>query len=314
MSRIRSCASYVPSNVVTNQKLSEFVNTSDEWITQRTGIKQRHFLKDENNLDMATKAVLKAIDRSGIDKEEVDAIIFSTCTPDRLIPSMASSLKKRIGIQNTELLAFDVNAACSGFMVALECANYLLKSYKNVCVVASEAMSTVLDWQDRSTCVLFGDGAGAIILSRSENEMKFHSYSEHDEQDSLISTNLIDGACKLIMKGSDVFRFAVRALETCILKECEEAGCSIDDIDYIIAHQANHRIIQYVCRQLNIPESKFYMNVDEVGNTSSASIPILISKMIDEKVIQKNQTNILVAFGAGLTYSSCLWKVEEELR
>lgn len=314
MSRILSCASYVPSNVVTNEDLSKYVDTSDEWISQRTGIKQRHFLKDESNLDMAYEAAKKAIEKSGLDIEEIDAIVFSTCTPDQLLPSMASCLKKRLGINKTAVLAFDVNAACSGFMVALECAEHLLKSYKNICVVASEAMSSILDWKDRSTCVLFGDGAGAILMTRSNETMKFHSFSEHDVQDSLCSTKLRDGDVKLLMKGKEVFRFAIRALETCIRLECAEANCSLDEIDYIIVHQANQRIIQYVSRQLQIPESKFYMNLDEVGNTSSASIPLVLSKMIDEKRIKKNQKNILVAFGAGLTYSSCLWKVEEEVQ
>lgn len=314
MSRIVSCASYAPSNVVTNDDLSKMVETNDEWIVQRTGIKRRHILDNETNGDMAYQAAKKAIEKSGLNKEEIDAILFATVTPEQLFPSMACSLKKRLGIEKKEVLAFDLSAACSGFVVALECAHHLSKSYKNILIVASEAMSKIIDWQDRSTCVLFGDGAGAIVLTRSMDEHTFHSYTEHDINDSLVTNTIYDEKIKVSMKGNEVFRFAVRALEKCIRKECEEANCTIDEIDYIVAHQANQRILQFVARQLGIPEEKFYKNLDEYGNTSSASIPLALSEMIEKKLIQPNQKICMVAFGAGLTYSSCLWKVEGEIK
>lgn len=314
MSRILSCASYAPTNVMTNDDLSKIVDTSDEWIVQRTGIRRRHILNDESNLDMATKAAERAIEKSGLCKEEIDAIIFATITPDQLFPSMACKLKKRLGIHKTELLAFDLSAACSGFIVALETAHHLSTSYKNILIVASEAMSKIVDWEDRSTCVLFGDGAGAIVLTRSDIERQFHSFTEHDESDSLVTSEIYEGKIKLLMKGNDVFRFAVSALGKCIRKECEAANCTIDEIDYIIAHQANQRILQFVGRQEGIPEEKFYKNLDEYGNTSSASIPLVLAEMVEKKLIKPNQKILMVAFGAGLTYSSCLWNVEGEIK
>lgn len=314
MSKILSVASYAPNKVLTNDDLSKMVDTNDEWIVQRTGIQRRHVVENETNLDIATEAAKKAILKSGLDKEEIDVILFATITPDLFTPSMACQLKRRLDIDRKNLLAFDINAACSGFVVALETAHHLLSSYKNILVVASDTMSRIIDWTDRGTCILFGDGAGAVVLTQSDYEPKFHSFTEHDITDSLKTNSIYDEKTTLSMKGTDVFKFAVNALTTCIKKELDDAQITIDQVDYIVAHQANVRIISLASKQLGISEDKFYKNIQEYGNTSSASVPLVLAEMVDKKLIQKDQTVLFVAFGSGLTYSSCLWKLEGEIK
>lgn len=314
MSRILSVGSYAPRKVLTNDDLSKLVDTNDEWIVQRTGISNRHIVSDgETNLDIATKAAQIALAKSGLDKEEIDCILYATITPDTFTPSMACQLKRRLNIDRKNLLAFDINAACSGFVVALETAHHLLRSYSNILVVASDTMSRIIDWSDRGTCILFGDGAGAVVLTQSNFNPIFHSFTEHDITDSLKTNSIYDEHTYLSMKGTDVFKFAVNALTTCIRKELEEANTSIDNVDYIIAHQANVRIISLACKQLGINEDKFYKNIQEYGNTSSASVPLVLAEMVEKKMLKKGQTVLFVAFGSGLTYSSCLWKLEGDI-
>ncbi|MEF9967907.1 MAG: beta-ketoacyl-ACP synthase 3, partial [Longicatena sp.] len=254
-----------------------------------------------------------ALAKSGLDKEEIDCILYATITPDTFTPSMACQLKRRLNIDRKNLLAFDINAACSGFVVALETAHHLLRSYSNILVVASDTMSRIIDWSDRGTCILFGDGAGAVVLTQSNFNPIFHSFTEHDITDSLKTNSIYDEHTYLSMKGTDVFKFAVNALTTCIRKELEEANTSIDNVDYILAHQANVRIISLACKQLGINEDKFYKNIQEYGNTSSASVPLVLAEMVEKKMLKKGQTVLFVAFGSGLTYSSCLWKLEGDI-
>ncbi|MEG0076806.1 beta-ketoacyl-ACP synthase III [Anaerorhabdus sp.] len=315
MSKILSVASYAPHKVLTNDDLSKMVDTNDEWIVQRTGIKRRHVVSDgETNLDIATRAAQEALDKSGLNKEDIDAILFATITPDLFTPSMACQLKRRLDIDRKNLLAFDINAACSGFVVAMETAHHLLHSYKNILVVASDTMSRIIDWTDRGTCILFGDGAGAVVLTQSEHTPKFHSFSEHDITDSLKTNSIYEDKTTLSMKGTDVFKFAVNALTTCIRKELEDNNMTIEQVDYIVAHQANVRIISLASKQLGIREDKFYMNIQEYGNTSSASVPLVLAEMVEKKMIHQGQNVLFVAFGSGLTYSSCLWKIEGEIK
>ncbi len=313
MSKIIGCGSYAPQKILTNNDLSMMVDTSDEWIIQRTGIERRHLVEEENVADLAYNASLRAIENSRIDKENIDAILVATMTPSNLAPCIASQIKKRLGIEKKEVLAFDLNGACSGFMMAMQVATSLLEQYNTILVVAAETMSSMIDYSDRGTCILFGDGAGSVVLTRSDFKPTFYSFSEHDETNCLVTTNTFDQKITLSMKGNDVFRFAINALSYCINNILERFNYTDNDIDYYICHQANSRILQNVARQCKIDINKFYMNLQEYGNTSSASIPLVIDEMAKKGLLKKGQKVIMCAFGAGLSYSSCLWEIEEDL-
>jgi len=306
---------YIPVNKVTNQDLEKIVDTTDEWIKNRSGIETRYISSDENTSDISCKAALKAIADAKCKKEDIDLIICATCTPDNLTPSTACLIQEKLGLNDKRIMAFDINAACSGFLYALNIASMMLNEYKCALIIGAETLSKAIDWTDRNTCVLFGDGAGAVILKREDNNknMFFYADSEGDNEGKLKIRGLslkkplkneVREIGHIEMCGNDVFRFAVRAMSDALIEILKKADKSIDDIDLIIPHQANYRIIKHVIRKLKIDENKFYINLDKYGNTSAASVAIALSEAKEKGLVRKGAKVVLIGFGAGFTYAS----------
>lgn len=312
---------YCPDNIVTNKDIESMVDTSDEWIVKRTGIKERRISKDEGTVDLAYKASLEALKNSNLTKDDIDLIVVGTLSPDSLVPSTACRLQGLLGCKN--IAAFDLSAACSGFVYSLIVASSLLKSTgkKRALVVGAEVLSRFTDWKDRSTCILFGDGAGAVIIESSEEKdglISFCFSADGSSGDSLLAGELgfntpfmeeetIENRY-IRMEGSDVFRFAVSIIPKIVNELLEKSGESLENIKYIVPHQANSRIIDEAARRLKINKDKFFVNVDRYGNTSSASIPIALSEMNQRGLINKGDNIILAAFGGGLTWAGALIK------
>ncbi|MCM1273554.1 MAG: ketoacyl-ACP synthase III [Clostridium sp.] len=301
--RIVATGHYVPDKVVTNDDLSKLVDTNDEWISSRTGIRRRHFVENESNLDLALNAARLALERSGIDKEELGVCIVATVKPDNLTPSMACLVQAKLGLPE-EIPCFDINAACSGFMYAMQIARGLLMNSdrKYGLVVGSETLSRMLDMTDRGTCVLFGDGAGAAIIELTDKNRFFSVLGSRGNDEVLVCSNQNNENRYLSMIGSDVFRFAVSTVPKAIHALLDQVGLTADDIDYFICHQANFRIIESVAKKCKQPIEKFYVNLDEYGNTSSASIPIAMDEMNEKGLLKPGMKIICVGFGAGLTW------------
>lgn len=316
--KIVGTGSYVPQNVVTNDDLTKIVDTNDEWISSRTGIKQRRITIDENTSDLAYKAALKALENSNEKVEDIDLIICATSSPDFLTPSTACIIQSKLGAKNA--VAFDISAACTGLIYGMIIAQQFIKTkmHNTVLVIGSETLSKILNWKDRSTCVLFGDGASAVILKSSEEENSF--LSTHWEADGTKWNYLQCPSSKIIdiyspqyesqnfisMLGSDVFKFAVKSFIKGVKTVLDKSNCSKDDIKYIIPHQANMRIINYAAKVLKMPMDKFYTNLDKYGNTSAASIGIALDEVVDKGLLNKGDKLILVAFGAGMTSGAIL--------
>lgn len=316
---IKSFGSYVPKHVVTNEDLSRIVDTNDEWISSRTGIKTRRISEGEDTSVLASKAAKKAIEKAQISVEDIDLIIVATVTPDYFCPSVSCIVQKNIGAKNA--MAFDITAACSGFVFALQTASALLKAndnFNNALIIGAEVLSKVTNWEDRSTCVLFGDGAGAAVISKSYNEkiLRFYSKSEGDKGEALevgarnVKNAFIEKCSEkypyIKMDGAAIFKFASLIIAEAINKLLEEEQLSLDDIDYIVPHQANARIIAYTAKKMHVSIDKFYLNLDKYANTSSASIPIALSEMQDKNILKKGMKIVLVGFGGGLTFGSAL--------
>lgn len=315
--------SYSPSKIITNNDLSEIVETTDQWISERTGIKERRISNGEDTSIMATKAAKEAIRVAGISEVDIDLIIVATITPDMYTPSTACIVQKNIGANNAT--AFDINAACSGFIYGIQMAESLMKiqNYKNALVIGSETLSKIVDWTDRSTCVLFGDGAGAVVISDSNIKGIYKTYSKSDgaKGDCLTSGALevnspfvqekLEKNQYIKMDGREVFKFATSVIAEAVNKVLSESDISIDDVAYIIPHQANMRIIQYAAKRLGVSMDKFYVNLDKYGNTSSASIPVALNELYKSGELKKGDKIILVGFGGGLTYGSALieWSI-----
>ena len=292
---------YVPSKIVTNDDLSKFVDTNDEWIVTRTGIKQRHQVTDETTHYMAYQASLNAIEDAKIDKNDIDLIIVATITEEQKTPSIANFVQGLLGL-NKEIMSFDINAACTGFNYALEVATALLQSnqnYKHALVIGAETLSKVLDYEDRTTCILFGDGAGAAIVSKAEKSPAyFYNVARPDME------HILDVGRYIKMDGRKVFLFAVEVVQKAIEDILSKSGYTIDDIDHIIPHQANIRIIQAVAKGMNLPIEKFEINIERYGNTSAASIPITLSEY--KKKHHTSKRIIMVGFGGGFTYGASI--------
>lgn len=315
---IAGVGKYIPSKVVTNDMLSQIVDTNDEWITSRTGIKQRHITTGENTSDIASKAALNALANANIDALDIDLIIVATCTPDMFTPATACIVQKNIGAKNA--FAFDLSAACSGFIYGINVAKSMMKqnNIKKSLVIGAETLSKALDWKDRSTCVLFGDGAGAAVLSLDEDEgiIDVICNSKGSKWENLtIGAKDIDNPYVdevtifnpyLQMNGGEIFKFATVTMVKLIKEILKQNNLTLDDIDYIVPHQANERIIQFAAKKLDISMDKFYINIHEYGNTSAASIPIVISEMEEKSLLKKGDKIIAVGFGAGLTSGACL--------
>lgn len=313
----------VPEKVLSNDDLAKFLETSDEWIFERSGIRRRHIArKDETTSDMALAAARNALDNAKISASEIDLVVLTTANPDMMFPSTACLLQAKLGIRNN-IPCFDLAAACSGFVYGVEVATRMMQSglYKNALVVSSEKMSTIVDWEDRSTCVLFGDGAGAVVLSASDEENSgiIGTVLGADGSDtamlclpaggSLMPTSAETVAKKLHfvkMDGKEVFKHAVKIMQEKALEVLDLCRVSADQISLLIPHQANTRIIQSVAKRLNIPEEKVYVNIENYANTSSASIPIALDEASRTGRIKKGDYVLFVAFGAGLTWGATL--------
>lgn len=316
--KIIGTGSYTPSSIIDNFKLSEIVDTSDEWISTRTGIKERRIAEGEDTSSLAAKAALKAIEDAGVDPLDIDMIILATTSPDFFTPSTACLVQSIIGAKNAT--CFDVAAACSGFIYGLDVGTQFVKtgSTKTVLVIGAEVLSKILDWEDRTTCVLFGDGAGAaVIQAAKENSILSIFTGSNGEKGKFLTcpavevkNPFIDDKEKLkqvlSMNGKEVFRFATTVMPKAIDKVLKDANCNIEDIKYIVPHQANLRIIDFVAKKLKIDENKFYTNLDKYGNTSAASIPIALDEMNKKGLLNNGDKIVLVGFGGGLTFGSIL--------
>ncbi len=315
--KIKGTGSYVPEKVLTNDDLAKFVETSDEWISSRTGIKERHISVDELTVDLAEKAAEKAIKDAGISKEDIDLVVVATVTPDYAFPGVAQLLQKRLGLN--EIMAFDLNAACSGFLYALNVADKMLKSgaYKNALVVGAETLTRLTDWSDRNTCVLFGDAAGAIVLSTSDKDhvKDVICGSISDDQGYLMcknpdlkvpEVNAISKQDHIHMNGREVFKFATRIMPKMINELLERNNLEKDDINYVVAHQANERIIDKASRDVEIGMDRMFLNIHKYGNTSAASVPLALDEAIKEGKLKKGDLFITVAFGGGFSYGGAL--------
>lgn len=316
--KIASMGSYVPENIMTNDDLSKIVDTNDEWISSRTGIKERRISKGENTSDLGAKAAMKALEKAGLTPEDVDLIIVATSSPDSLSPSTAVYIQAKIGAFNAA--CFDISAACSGFIYALNVASQFIKSgqSKTALVIGAEVLSKITDWTDRGTCVLFGDGAGAAVLVPSEEKgiasifngadgrkAEFLTISCVPVKNPFVTPEKIDDI-KISMDGGEVFKFASNIILEAVDKVLKDTGYSLDDIKYIVPHQANYRIIKYAAKKLGAADEKFYVNLQKYGNTSAASIPIAVDEMVDKGLLEKGDKIIMVAFGAGFTWSVAL--------
>ena len=318
---LRGIGSYVPSMKVDNNELSKKVDTSDEWIRSRTGIKERRYAgEDENTSDLALKASQRAIDMAGVSPEEIDLVLVATITPDMAFPSTACLLQHKLGIP--QVACFDLEAACSGFLYALDVADGMLSSdrYKCALVVGAEKLSSIMDWEDRTTCVLFGDGAGAAILTKTgkgaemlgfqcgadgSNPSLLHQPAGGSALPASTETILARGHY-LKMNGREIFKSAVRVMERASRELLSHHGIDISEVDHVIPHQANARIVESLSQRLEIPLDKFFCNLHKYGNTSAASIPIALDEALKAEKFRKDDLGLLVAFGAGLTWSSAL--------
>jgi len=321
ISVIRGVGSYLPAEVVDNVKLSKKVDTSDEWITSRTGIKERRIASEnEATSDLACHAAQDALLDSGFTAQDIDLIIVATITPDMAFPSTACLIQNKLGIP--KVACFDIEAACSGFLYALDIADGMLSSkrYKCVLVVGAEKLSSIMDWEDRTTCVLFGDGAGAaIITSGGVGSQLIGFKSGADGSNPTLLHQPAGGSLQpashdsltnrghfLKMNGREIFKSAVRVMERAAREILAEHGFSENDVDHVIPHQANARIVESLSQRLKIPLDKFFCNLDKYGNTSAASIPIALDEARKASILKNGQLGLLVAFGAGLTWSAVL--------
>lgn len=297
----------LPEQSVTNDDLSKIVDTSDEWISTRTGIKSRYFCKGEKNWQLALEAANKAINSAGIEKKDIGLLIVATFTPDYATPSVACILQKELGL-GTDVAAFDINAACSGFLYGLKIANDMLLGAKHpyALIIGSEQISTRLDMADRNTCVLFGDGAGAALVKRVPDKPFVSILGADGNIEALGCMGHTEEKRHIYMDGKKVFKFAVHTISKVAKEVLEAAGMTMDDIDYVVCHQANERIIKTVVKQLNAPEEKFFVNIQKYGNTSAASIPIALDEMNENGMLKPGMKIICVGFGAGFTWGGIL--------
>jgi len=317
-SRIAGTGSYLPERILTNADLEKMVDTSDEWIVSRSGIRERHIAADdETTSDLAFHASLKALEAAGLRADEIDLIIVGTTTPDIVFPSTACLLQEKLGVGGCG--AFDVNAACSGFIFALSVADQFIRAgtVKNVLVVGAETLTRLVDWTDRSTCVLFGDGAGAVVLQADSEAgiLSTHLHSDGAKKELLIcpvgvskgfDVDAPNAGVKIHMAGSEVFKHAVKALDSVVDEALHANGLSKTDLDWLIPHQANLRIIEATAKRLSMSMDQVILTVHKTGNTSSGSVPLALDEAVRSGKIQRGQLMLLEAFGGGFTWGSAL--------
>jgi len=319
----RSIGAYAPQKILTNEELSTMVDTSDEWITKRTGIKERHIARaDETTSDMGVEAAKLAIERSGIDISEIDMVICATISPDYFcMPSTATIISKKLGLAN--VTAFDISAACTGFVYILSIAKAFIESgmKKNILIIGAEKLSAITDYTDRGTCILFGDGAGAAIISATENKdeaiIDIHTGADGTYADLLMTPNggtgsphdsldVEAGSCFMQMKGNETFKVAVRTLTKDVVEILADNNIESSQVKHFIPHQANYRIIKAVGDALNMKEEQVVLTVAKYGNTSGASIPMAMNDIYEQGKLKKGELMLLDAFGGGLTWGSAL--------
>ncbi|MCC6276667.1 MAG: ketoacyl-ACP synthase III [Oligoflexia bacterium] len=314
---------YLPEKRLTNADLEKMVETNDQWIVERTGIRERRIAPPEHaTSDLATIAATRALSSAGVSPQDLDMIILATASGDHIMPAPACLVQARIGATNC--VAFDLSAACSGFVFAASVADKYIKSgtHKRILVIGAETLSRIVNWKDRETCILFGDGAGAAVLGPAQTDSKSEILSEFLLADGTLSdllTNraggsrlplthdLLDqGAHLVTMKGRDIFKNAVRTMSKCASHCLEKASMTLDDVHWIIPHQANQRIIEAVAKQMDIPREKIIMNLERTGNTSAASVPVALSEALENKIIKRGDVILITVFGAGLTSGALL--------
>jgi 3-oxoacyl-[acyl-carrier-protein] synthase-3 len=317
-SRIAGTGSFLPERIVTNAELAKQVDTSDEWIASRTGIRQRHIAADgQTTCDLAYGAAIAALESAGVQPGEIDLLVLGTTTPDLIFPATACLLQHRLGANGCA--AFDVNAACSGFIYALSIADKFIRSgtVKTALVVGAETLSRMVDWSDRATCVLFGDGAGAVVLKASDEPgiMSTHLHADGGHKELLwnpvgVSVGFKpeekNAGVRVLMQGSDVFKVAVKTLDRVVEETLEANGIDRHAIDWLIPHQANLRIIQATAKRLDMPMERVIVTVDKHGNTSSGSVPLALDHGVRSGKIKRGQLLLLEAFGGGFTWGSAL--------
>lgn len=310
---IAGVGSALPKRCVTNAELAETVDTSDEWITERTGIRSRYIAgDDETTASLATDACRRALEHAGVDASEIGLIVLATATPDQTFPSSATKVQAALGIN--DCVAFDVHAVCTGFLYALSVADSMLQSgmAEKALVIGAETFSRILDWEDRGTCVLFGDGAGALVLSAQEGEQgilatRLHADGRHNELlyvDGGPSTTGTVG--KLRMKGREVFRHAVKNLADVLHEVMAAAGLSASDVDWVVPHQANARILDATAKKLGLPVEKVVVTVDRHANTSAASVPLALDTAVRDGRIKRGDLIVLEAMGGGFTWGAAV--------
>ncbi|MFH1782920.1 MAG: beta-ketoacyl-ACP synthase III [Candidatus Omnitrophota bacterium] len=317
---ILGLGAYLPEKRVTNKDLEKMVETSDEWITTRTGIRERRIAaKDQACSDLAYEASKRAIEDANLTPEDIDLIIVATITPDMTFPATACIIQEKLGAKNAA--AFDINAACTGFVFALIIAQQFIETslYKNILVVGSEKLTSIVDWQDRSTCILFGDGAGACVVGKSDEKNIISSFMGADGKGGrLLSVpgggsrlptteeTVKDRLHFLKMEGNEVFKLAVRVMTEAVNKAIKKIGLEVSDIDLAIPHQANIRILQAVAKRVGLSPDKIFMNIEKYGNMSAASTAVALVEASKEGKVKKGDHVVLVAFGGGLTFGSCV--------
>ncbi|NIJ68083.1 beta-ketoacyl-ACP synthase III [Xanthomonas sp. 60] len=316
-SRIAGTGSYLPEKVLTNADLETMVETSDEWIVSRTGITERHIAADgQTTSDLGYQAALRALEAAGIEASQLDMIVVGTTTPDLIFPSTACLIQARLGAVGCP--AFDVNAACSGFVFALSVADKFIRAgdARHVLVIGAETLTRIVDWTDRTTCVLFGDGAGAVVLKADEETgiLSTHLHSDGSKKELLWNPVGIsagfgeDGRTTgaIQMKGNDVFKYAVKALDSVVDETLEANALTKGDLDWLIPHQANLRIIEATAKRLELSMDQVVVTVDKHGNTSSGSVPLALDAAVRSGRVQRGQLLLLEAFGGGFTWGSAL--------
>lgn len=306
----------MPEQIVTNDDLSRIVETNDEWIRSRTGIRERRIATEDSTSDMAAKAAARAVEQAGISPEEIDLILLATSSPDSCFPNGACEVQAKIGAVHAA--CYDISAACTGFVFALSTAHAFISSgiYRTVLVIGADVLSKLVDWTDRGTCVLFGDGAGAAVVRAEETGilgLNMHSNGAKGEVltcGSRSNGNFLLGRKPelgyMAMDGQEVFKFAVKKVPECISQVLEETGCTTGDIDHFIIHQANYRIIESIAKRLKVDIGKFPANMERYGNTSGASVPILLDELNRAGKLKRGEKVVLSGFGAGLTWGALL--------
>lgn len=311
--KIVSTGSYVPDRVLTNFDLEKMVETSDQWITTRTGIKERRISQGETTSDMAAEAAARAIEGK-VNPEEVELIVVATATPDAFFPSTACKVQSKLG--NRGAVAFDISAACTGFIYGLYTVDSIMRSkgVKRALLIGAERFSKILNWKDRTTCILFGDGAGAVLVEQSDEEgvLGFDLGADGSYGELLVAPSVGSNEEQphyLRMRGNEVFKVAVRTMVESAQRVLEKTGISPKEVSLLVPHQANVRIINAVAERLKIPKNKVFINLNRYGNTSAASIPIALDEAVRSGKVKKGDKVLMVAFGGGFTWGSCIVEI-----